>query len=205
MKGETSPFHHLKTGIHMYELLLAVHTLEFEALKKEQEGRRRDRDNLAYFTLAALVTILIGVSQTNQKLFLLGVPFACVVLGWTRAANDEKIHAIRVYIRDNLTNQIRQVLEAAGDGQETSRSPQHEQLTKGLLLWESASTNGRRRRRILHLTADMMLFVIPAATATLVAAGALGKALGAAAAAVIVVLLLLVVSALAWEILAKSR
>ena len=190
----------------MLEQLLNIQMGEFEALKKEQEGRRVTRDNLGYFTLLTLGGVLLGVERTGQQLFLLGAWFGCMVLGWTRLANDMKVHQIRMYIRDDLSEKIREILKAmSADPLNSVHREQVEKLLASVLAWESASLNGRSWRRIGHLTADMVLFVVPTMAAPFLASGALDQVMGTGPAAVVVVALLVAAAPLAWGILVNSR
>ncbi len=192
----------------MLELLLKIHVGEFESLKKEQEGRRVTRDNLAYFTLLSLGGVLITVERTGQQLFLLGAWFVCLVLGWTRFANDMKIHSIRVYVRDVLAKKIREILSAHPDAEELLSGPHGttvKALLEDLLAWESTSLNGKNWRRPIHLTAEMVLYILPAVTSPFLAADALAAVMGAGPTAVVIVGLLVTTAPLAFGIGAKSR
>lgn len=92
-------------------LLLA----EYDRIKEEQKTRIGFRDNLLYFTLAAVTTVLAITVQSTQTQLLLAVPVVCLVLGWAYLVNDEKISAIGCYIRDQLGPRLAE-LSGAHDG-----------------------------------------------------------------------------------------
>lgn len=192
----------------MLELLFKAQLGEFDALKKEQEGRRVTRDMLAYFTLVILSGVLVAVERTGNQLFLLGAWFVCMALGAPRLFNDVKVHRIRVYIRDKLSKKIRATLEAMPDAQELLNGPQGEQIRElldELLAWEAFSLEGRDWRRYLHLIADMVLFVLPTLAAPFLAVAALDAELGTGPAAAVIVGLLLAAAPLAWGFRINAR
>lgn len=167
---------------------LAVSFLQvvYTALKTEQLGRMATRDNLVYATLATIGAVGYAAAQTGQTLFLLAIPFATAVLGWTRVANDSKVEAIRVYLR-------------------TAMNPHLETLvgTTKVLGWESGATGGRRGK-YFHLVADLLLFVGSSAAAIAYAAPMLIAHLGLYSGPVIV-LLAAFPDALGWEIVRNVR
>ncbi|MFH9087402.1 hypothetical protein [Streptomyces sp. NPDC017673] len=91
-------------------LLLA----EYDRIKEEQKTRIGFRDNLLYFTLAAVTAILAIAVQSGQAQLLLAVPVVCLVLGWTYLVNDEKISAVGCYIRDQLGPRLAELSGAHG-------------------------------------------------------------------------------------------
>lgn len=91
-------------------LLLA----EYDRLKEEQKTRIGFRDNLLYFTLAAVTAALALTVESGQAHLLLAVPVVCLVLGWTYLVNDEKISAIGCYVRDQLGPRLAEVSGAGG-------------------------------------------------------------------------------------------
>ncbi|WP_234533728.1 hypothetical protein [Streptomyces shenzhenensis] len=91
-------------------LLLA----EYDRIKEEQKTRIGFRDNLLYFTLAAVTAILAITVQSRQAQLLLAVPVICLVLGWTYLVNDEKISAIGCYIREQLGPRLAELSGAHG-------------------------------------------------------------------------------------------
>ncbi|MFH9941022.1 hypothetical protein ACH4OT_17085 [Streptomyces murinus] len=127
-------------GITVGRLLLA----EYDRVKEEQKTRIGFRDNLIYVTLAAVVTVLIGMTQTHRLTLLLVLPVATSVLGWTYLANDEKISAIGRYVRTDLGPRLG---ELVGD--------------QGYMFeWELAhrSDARRRQRKILQCMVDLIIF-----------------------------------------------
>ncbi|MFK0235333.1 hypothetical protein [Streptomyces vinaceus] len=123
------------------KLLLA----EYDRVKEEQKTRIGFRDNLLYVTLAAMVTVLIGATQTRQPALLLALPAATSVLGWTYLANDQKISAIGRYVRTDLGSRL-----ATLTGEQESP-----------FRWESAHRgDGRRKqRKIIQCAVDLITFV----------------------------------------------
>jgi hypothetical protein len=91
-------------------LLLA----EYDRIKDEQKTRIGFRDNLLYFTLAAVTAVLAITVQGRQAHLLLAVPVVCLVLGWTYLVNDVKISAVGCYIRDQLGPRLAQLTGAHG-------------------------------------------------------------------------------------------
>ncbi|QKW51642.1 hypothetical protein [Streptomyces buecherae] len=91
-------------------LLLA----EYDRLKEEQKTRIGFRDNLLYFTLAAVTAILATTVHSGQTPLLLAVPVVCLVLGWTYLVNDEKISAVGCYIRERLGPRLAELSGAHG-------------------------------------------------------------------------------------------
>jgi hypothetical protein len=91
-------------------LLLA----EYDRIKEEQKTRIGFRDNLLYFTLAAVTAVLAITIQSRKSQLLLAVPAVCLVLGWTYLVNDEKISAVGGYIRDRLGPRLAELSGAHG-------------------------------------------------------------------------------------------
>ncbi|CAL9300584.1 hypothetical protein [Streptomyces sp. SudanB182_2057] len=87
---------------------------EYDRLKEEQKTRIGFRDNLLYFTLAAVTAIVAIAVQSSQVQLLLAVPAVCLVLGWTYLVNDEKISAVGCYIRDRLGPRLAELSGAHG-------------------------------------------------------------------------------------------
>lgn len=107
---------------------------EYEQLKSEQRTRRSTRDTLIYATLTALgASTAMSLPITNRAgtLTLLMVPLICFALGWTYLRNNHKIAAIGRYLAT-----------LNPDSWDTRRL--HE--------------TGRRRRKIIQLTTDTLLF-----------------------------------------------
>lgn len=81
---------------------------EYEKLKDEQIQRIGFRDNIIYVTLLTIGGVIsFAMSQTNNLISLLLVPWICLLLGWTYLNNDEKISAIGRYIRIKMEERIR--------------------------------------------------------------------------------------------------
>jgi len=106
---------------------------EYEQLKTEQIARIGFRDNLIYVTLVAIAGTLTVTHAARSHGYLLLVPAAAFVLGWTYLANDHMISAIGRYVRD------------------------HPALP---MLWETAhASDGRRRsRKAIQLAVDLTVF-----------------------------------------------
>jgi hypothetical protein len=75
---------------------------EYAQIKAEQVARIGFRDNLIY---ATLITIggTVGFAHSAARTWLLLVPAAAFVLGWTYLANDHMITAIGRYFREHPT------------------------------------------------------------------------------------------------------
>lgn len=112
---------------------------EYEQLKAEQRTRIGIRDNLVYGTLTALGASAVFASTTSRGgLALLVVPLVCVALGWTYLRNNAKISAIGRYLAGVFP-----------DSWETHR----------------VSEPGRRRRKVVQLLVDVIVFVVTGAAA----------------------------------------
>lgn len=129
---------------------------EYEKLKQEQIHRMGFRDNLIYANLIALTGIVSIVADDIARIaVLLVLPMICLTLGWTYLVNDEKISAIGRYIRTNLTDKIKELVQTS------------EPLLFG---WEIAHRSDTRRksRKAIQLFVDIFVFVIPGFIAILV-------------------------------------
>ncbi|MEU7565157.1 hypothetical protein [Streptomyces fradiae] len=89
-------------------LLLA----EYDRIKEEQKTRIGFRDNLLYFTLAAITAVAAITVESGKAHLLLAVPVISLVLGWTYLVNDEKISTIGCYIRDRLGPRLAELTAA---------------------------------------------------------------------------------------------
>lgn len=119
--------------------------IEYEQIKGEQRSRIGFRDNLIYAMVAATAAVLAGTLQSHgSRAYLLALPPAAVLLGWTYLVNDEKISAIGRYIRDSLGPQIESITQAQGKA----------------FGWESAhrSDQRRRSRKRIQLAVDLLAF-----------------------------------------------
>ncbi|MEU3945694.1 hypothetical protein [Streptomyces sp. NPDC029526] len=133
--------------------LREVLLLEYEALKSEQKARIVARDHLMYATLAGLVSVLAVVLTAGAPPgTLLLLPPVCLVLGWTYLANDLKISAAGRYLRRELAPRIAELAGSPPDA---------------VLRWERAHRTepGRTSTKILQLSVDLLMFVVPAAAA----------------------------------------
>ena len=74
----------------------------YAALKGEQSSRISVRDNYALAYAASLATIFFGYFSTKNIFTLLAVPPVGFVGLHAYATNDERISAIRVFLRENL-------------------------------------------------------------------------------------------------------
>jgi hypothetical protein len=74
---------------------------EYQQIKTEQVARIGFRDNLIYVTLVAIAGTLTITHSAHSRGYLLLVPAAAFVLGWTYLANDHMITAIGRYVREN--------------------------------------------------------------------------------------------------------
>ncbi|MEU3527046.1 hypothetical protein AB0E62_24770 [Streptomyces sp. NPDC038707] len=122
-------------------LLLA----EYDRIKEEQKTRIGFRDNLLYFTLAAVTAVLTITVQSSQAQLLLAVPAVCLVLGWTYLVNDEKISAVGCYIRDRLGPRLAELSGAHGS----------------VFGWETYHRDDATRttRKRLQLAVDLFTYV----------------------------------------------
>lgn len=112
---------------------------EYEQLKAEQRTRIGIRDNLIYGTLTALGASAVFASTTSHgALALLVVPLVCFALGWTYLRNNAKIAAIGRYLG-----------QVFPDSWETWR----------------VYKPGRRRRKVVQLLVDVIVFVVTGAAA----------------------------------------
>jgi hypothetical protein len=106
---------------------------EYAQIKAEQVARLGTRDNLIY---AALVVIggTVTVAHSGSRAWLLLIPAAVFVLGWTYLANDHMISAIGRYFREHPA------LPGLG--------------------WESEhpADNRRTSRKLMQLAVDLVTF-----------------------------------------------
>jgi hypothetical protein len=128
---------------------IAVLLAEYTALKAEQSARIGARDNLVYATLTAVAAVVVGAVQADLPVLLLALPLVCVVLGWTRLANDHKVTTVGRYLGDVLAGD----LAAAADGPVLGWETRHRQA------------RGRRVRKWCQLIVDLVTFVGPAIAA----------------------------------------
>ncbi|WP_371630401.1 hypothetical protein OG892_25800 [Streptomyces sp. NBC_00341] len=87
---------------------------EYDRLKEEQKTRIGFRDNLLYFTLAAVTAVVAVTVHSGQSQLLLSAPAICLILGWTYLVNDEKISAIGCYVRERLGPRLGELTSAHG-------------------------------------------------------------------------------------------
>lgn len=106
---------------------------EYEQLKGEQRQRMTTRDNMVYATFTALgASAAFGLSDQSHHIVLLVMPLVCYALGWTYLRNNHKIKAIGRY------------------------------LSTLFISWEThrLHENGRRRRKVIQLSVDLIVFVV---------------------------------------------
>lgn len=120
--------------------------VEYDRLKEEQKTRIGFRDNLLYFTLAAVTAIVAVTVHSGQSRLLLSVPAICLILGWTYLVNDEKISAIGYYVRDQLGPRLGELSSARGT----------------VFGWEVYHRNvaGRTMRKRLQTAVDLFTYLI---------------------------------------------
>ncbi|WP_328901974.1 MULTISPECIES: hypothetical protein [unclassified Streptomyces] len=119
---------------------------EYDRLKEEQKTRIGFRDNLLYFTLAAVTAVVAVTVHSGQSGLLLSAPAICLILGWTYLVNDEKISAIGCYVRDRLGPRLGE-LSSARDT---------------VFGWEIYHRNvaGRTVRKRLQTAVDLFTYLI---------------------------------------------
>ncbi|QXQ99073.1 hypothetical protein [Streptomyces sp. WY228] len=119
---------------------------EYDRLKEEQKTRIGFRDNLLYFTLAAVTAVVAVTVHSGQAGLLLSVPAICLILGWTYLVNDEKISAIGCYVRDRLGPRLGELASARG----------------AMFGWEvyHRDVAGRAMRKRLQTTVDLFTYLI---------------------------------------------
>lgn len=119
---------------------------EYDRLKEEQKTRIGFRDNLLYFTLAAVTAVVALTVQSGQSRLLLSAPAICLILGWTYLVNDEKISAIGYYVRDQLGPRLGELASAHGT----------------VFGWEVYHRNvaGRTMRKRLQTAVDLFTYLI---------------------------------------------
>ena len=121
---------------------------ELKVLKDEQRDRIRARDNLIYSLIVAIAAVAGGAKFAGSTVALLLPPVA-LALGWTYLVNDQKVTAIGRYLRTDLAPRLSAVVGA------------------DVLRWETAHRcdNRRRQRKGIQLAVDLIVFVVPPATA----------------------------------------
>ncbi|WP_406113845.1 hypothetical protein [Streptomyces sp. NBC_01014] len=119
---------------------------EYDRLKEEQKTRIGFRDNLLYFTLAAVTAVVAVTVHSGQSRLLLSAPAICLILGWTYLVNDEKISAIGYYVRDQLGPRLGELSSAQGT----------------VFGWEAYHRNvaGRTMRKRLQTAVDLLTYLI---------------------------------------------
>lgn len=119
---------------------------EYERLKEEQKTRIGFRDNLLYFTLAAVTAVVAVSVHSGQAGLLLSAPAICLILGWTYLVNDEKISAIGYYVRDRLGPRLGELASARG----------------AMFGWEvyHRDVAGRTIRKRLQTAVDLFTYLI---------------------------------------------
>ncbi|WP_019545393.1 hypothetical protein [Streptomyces sulphureus] len=119
---------------------------EYDRLKEEQKTRIGFRDNLLYFTLAAVTAVVAVTVHSGQSRLLLCAPAICLILGWAYLVNDEKISAIGYYVRDQLGPRIGELASAQGT----------------VFGWEVYNRNlaGRTLRKRLQTAVDLFTYLI---------------------------------------------
>lgn len=125
---------------------LAVLLAEYEQLKDEQRSRIGFRDNFIYVNLAAVAAIGYAAFQQHLAQFLLAIPLACFVLGWTSLSNDRKITELGRYFRDDLATQLTALVGY-----------------RDVLRWERERQTDPRRnqRKWIQLAVDLAAFCAP--------------------------------------------
>ncbi|MFJ4710939.1 hypothetical protein [Streptomyces sp. NPDC088785] len=119
---------------------------EYDRLKEEQKTRIGFRDNLLYFTLAAVTAVVAVTVHSGQPQLLLAVPAICLILGWTYLVNDEKISDIGCYVRDHLGPRLGELSSARGT----------------VFGWEVYHRNvaGRTMRKRLQTAVDLFTYLV---------------------------------------------
>jgi hypothetical protein len=121
---------------------------ELKVLKDEQRDRIRARDSLIYSVVVAIAAVAGGTRLAGAAVPLLLPPIA-LALGWTYLVNDQKVTAIGRYLRTDLAPRLSALAGA------------------DVLRWETAHRvdHRRRQRKAIQLAVDLVVFVLPAATA----------------------------------------
>ncbi|MFF3173158.1 hypothetical protein ACFVQ0_11070 [Streptomyces sp. NPDC057900] len=119
---------------------------EYDRLKEEQKTRIGFRDNLLYFTLAAVTAVVAVTVHSGQSRMLLSAPAICLILGWTYLVNDEKISAIGCYVRERLGPRLGELTSAHG----------------AVFGWEIYHRNvaGRTVRKRFQTAVDMFTYLV---------------------------------------------
>jgi TRAP-type C4-dicarboxylate transport system permease small subunit len=110
----------------------ALRLIEYQELKAEQRTRMEIRDKLVYLTFVALGASVWGGYNNHQPVVFLVVPLVCIALGWIYLRNNEKVSSLGRYLAVSV-----------GAGWETHR----------------VGIKGRRRRKIIQLAVDYMVFI----------------------------------------------
>ena len=124
----------------------ALTTAAYTALKAEQSSRISLRDNYGLTYAASLATLFFGNHTTKNTAVLLVVPPVAFIGLHAYASNDQRVSAIRAFLRNNLPSSLARDWEAG----------HHE---PGLV----ASMRG-----ILRLIVSMLLFAGPAIVSVVV-------------------------------------
>ncbi len=129
--------------------MIDVYLAEYNKLKDEQIRRIGYRDNLLYVTLALIGGIVsFTLKEGNSNDVLLGIPWVCVILGWSYLTNDKKITKIGTYFEKELGPHLNGCFD---------------HHAKGLLGWETSIVregSGRNKRKFLQLLVDLTVFVL---------------------------------------------
>src|SRR5262249_4639551 len=118
----------------------------YTALKAEQSSRISVRDNYALAYAASLATLFFGYYSTKNALILLAVPPVGFIGFHAYATNDERISAIRTFLRDSLPPSMARAWET------THHQPDMTASIRGLL----------------RLVASLLLFGRPAIASTII-------------------------------------
>jgi len=136
--------------------MIDVYLAEYNKLKDEQIRRIGYRDNLLYVTLALLGGIFsFSLKEGNTTDVLLGIPWICVILGWSYLTNDRKITKIGAYFEE-----LARLVNGCFD-----------HSAQGLLGWETSKIRkgkDRKRRKCIQLLIDWIVFVFTGFTALVI-------------------------------------
>lgn len=135
----------------MKDILLA----EYNTLKEEQRERIKHRDTLIYLTLGSVGTLYSFALVNGDKYFVLAiVPIVSFILGWVYIAHDTRISAIKHYIKENLSVQLKECLKS--------------KESTNIFAWEGFHADNaktRSRRKLMQLLVDILTFVFPSLVA----------------------------------------
>jgi len=88
--------------------------MEYDKLKEEQTSRIGFRDNLLYVTLVVFGGVFsYSIGDVKNIDALLVLPLVSCILGWTYLLNDEKISAIKSYLRNELSERVKLVIDGS--------------------------------------------------------------------------------------------